>query len=345
MSGLYEWITILSFGGQTMMRDPSTGSGQSASGLQYFLTDHLGSTVAITDSNGTLTSQQRYLPFGGTRTNVTTPNSLGTDFGYTGQRQLDEGMGGLMDYKARFYSPMLGRFVQPDTFIPDASNPQAWNRYSYANSNPIIYNDPTGHFFGIGNAVVIIGVALFVAAATFVIYETSPQFHDSVDYLSSSMAAGIDRALRRGSEKHENDLRVMESELTETGDVRGPKGNGEGCFSSVKNFTTCGVLFAFGIGTVVELIRTAGCDQSESNSRCPSPTNTPSKLKQSLTPTSTPSPTATSSQIPSPTSTSTRTSTPTSIPTLTSTPTQILTPSSTQTPFLSPANRRLLEMD
>ena len=48
------------------------------SGLQYFpstrlrqsgrrLTDHLGSTVAITDSNGTLTSQQRYLPFGGTQ--------------------------------------------------------------------------------------------------------------------------------------------------------------------------------------------------------------------------------------------------------------------------------------
>ena len=127
------------------MRDPSTGSGQSASGLQYFITDHLGSTVAITDSNGTLTSQQRYLPFGGTRTNVTTPNSPGTDFGYTGQRQLDAGMGGLMDYKARFYSPMLGRFIQPDTIIPGAANPQNWNRYSYVGNSPILYNDPTGH--------------------------------------------------------------------------------------------------------------------------------------------------------------------------------------------------------
>jgi len=116
-----------------------------ASGLQYFLTDHLGSTVAITDSNGTLTSQQRYLPFGGTRTNVTTPNSPGTDFGYTGQRQLDAGMGGLMDYKARFYSPALGRFAQPDSLIPDPANPQAWNRYSYAFNNPVRYNDPSGH--------------------------------------------------------------------------------------------------------------------------------------------------------------------------------------------------------
>jgi len=118
-----------------MMRD--------ASGLQYFLTDHLGSTVAITDSNGTLTSQQRYLPFGGTRANVTSPNSPGTDFGYTGQRQLDAGMGGLMDYKARFYSPYLNRFIQPDTITP--GGPQGLNRYSYALNNPIRYNDPDGH--------------------------------------------------------------------------------------------------------------------------------------------------------------------------------------------------------
>jgi len=120
-----------------MMRD--------ANGLQYFLIDHLGSTVAITDSNGTLTSQQRYLPFGGTRANVTAPNSPGTDFGYTGQRQLDAGMGGLMDYKARFYSPYINHFIQPDSLIPDPVNSQAWNRFSYVGNRSINLNDPTGH--------------------------------------------------------------------------------------------------------------------------------------------------------------------------------------------------------
>jgi len=117
---------------------------QDASGLQYLLTDHLGSTVAVTNSIGTLTSQQRYLPFGAPRT---IPNSpiLGTDFGYTGQRLLDSGMGGIMDYKARFYSPYLNRFLQPDSIIPNPANPQSWNRFSYVENRPVNLNDPSGH--------------------------------------------------------------------------------------------------------------------------------------------------------------------------------------------------------
>ncbi|MBI5955296.1 MAG: hypothetical protein HY865_26875 [Chloroflexi bacterium] len=42
--------------------------------LKYLLTDHLGSTVAVTDSTGALKTQQRYLPFGGQRTNVPSLN-------------------------------------------------------------------------------------------------------------------------------------------------------------------------------------------------------------------------------------------------------------------------------
>jgi|GEM_PF-3473239 len=121
-------------------------------GLQYFLTDHpstgsghrLGSVVATTDSNGTLTSQQRYLPFGGVRADVPSPNVPATDYGYTGQRNLDSNIG-LMDYKARFYSPYLNRFIQPDNLIPSPANPQAFNRYTYVMNSPTNFNDPTGH--------------------------------------------------------------------------------------------------------------------------------------------------------------------------------------------------------
>jgi len=100
--------------------------------------------VAITDHQGDLISQHRYLPFGGTRQLPNHPTSGLTDYGYTGQRNLDDDLG-LMDYKARFYSPVLNRFIQPDTIVPNPMNPQAWNRYSYVYNSPINYADPTGH--------------------------------------------------------------------------------------------------------------------------------------------------------------------------------------------------------
>ena len=50
-----------------------------------------------------------------------------------------------MHYGARFYSPRLGRFIQPDTIVPEPGNPQALNRYAYVNNNPLRYTDPTGH--------------------------------------------------------------------------------------------------------------------------------------------------------------------------------------------------------
>jgi predicted DNA-binding antitoxin AbrB/MazE fold protein len=62
----------------------------------------------VTDGTGALTSQQRYLPFGQVRTDIGSISQ--TDFGYTGQRKLDDGLGGIMDYKARFYSPYISEY-------------------------------------------------------------------------------------------------------------------------------------------------------------------------------------------------------------------------------------------
>lgn len=46
---------------------------------------------------------------------------------------------------ARFYVPYINRFLTADTIVPDPSNPQAYNRYSYGYNNPVKYNDPSGH--------------------------------------------------------------------------------------------------------------------------------------------------------------------------------------------------------
>jgi hypothetical protein len=44
------------------------------------------------------------------------------------------------------YDPELGRFIQPDTIVPSAENPQDLNRYTYARNNPLAYVDPSGHW-------------------------------------------------------------------------------------------------------------------------------------------------------------------------------------------------------
>ena len=49
------------FAGMTISMDDG-------SGLKYFLTDHLGSVVVVTDASGALLSEQRYMPFGQART-------------------------------------------------------------------------------------------------------------------------------------------------------------------------------------------------------------------------------------------------------------------------------------
>ena len=110
----------------------------------YFLTDHLGSVVGVTDDVGALISEARYMPFGEVRDLGEQVNGITqTDFGYTFQRNMPDT--GLMDYKARSYDPWLGRWTQPDTIVPGAANPQAWNRYGYVGINPINATDPSGH--------------------------------------------------------------------------------------------------------------------------------------------------------------------------------------------------------
>ena len=127
----------------------STRVAMRRDGVVYYLHgDHLGSVSLATDASGAVVARQRYYPYGGMRwSSGTSP----TDFTYTGQR--DVGLG-LMHYGARYYLPGLGRFVSADTVAPGIGS-QGLNRYMYVRGNPILYNDPSGHFDPV--TMVIIG--------------------------------------------------------------------------------------------------------------------------------------------------------------------------------------------
>lgn len=109
----------------------------------YYHPDHLGSTAIATDDYGDTVEDIYYYPFGETR--LDSKPSGGMTHKYTGQ-ELDYETG-LYNYGARLYDPEIGRFISPDTIVPDYRNPQALNRYAYAVNNPMRYVDPTGHYF------------------------------------------------------------------------------------------------------------------------------------------------------------------------------------------------------
>ena len=126
--------------------------------LYYLLSDHLGSTTVITDQSGNVVSQQLYKPYGEPRWSTGT---LPTDRRFTGQRSEEAGLGSLYDYGARFYSPALGRFLSPDTIVPEPGNPQSLNRYSYTLNNPVKYRDPSGHWVESALDIAFIGYDVY----------------------------------------------------------------------------------------------------------------------------------------------------------------------------------------
>jgi RHS repeat-associated protein len=128
-------LSVVHFGGKRVAM-------RQGSAVTYLHGDHLGSTsVASHGTTGALVSRQTYYPYGAPRT--TEAGALPTDYTFTGQK-LDAS-DGLMYYGARYYDAQLGRFIQPDTIVPSALNPQALNRYAYVLNNPLKYTDPTGH--------------------------------------------------------------------------------------------------------------------------------------------------------------------------------------------------------
>jgi len=117
---------------------------RNGSNLRYIHLDSLGSTSVVTDSSGAQYGYTRYYPYGSTRDSS---GSLDTNKKFTGQR-LDGT--GLYYYGARYYDPVIGRFISPDTVGPNPTNPQSLNKYSYCFNNPLVYTDPTGNW-GLSN--------------------------------------------------------------------------------------------------------------------------------------------------------------------------------------------------
>jgi len=113
--------------------------------VMWLHSDHLGNASLATDLSGNPVpgSETRYKPFGEIRFGS---SGLPTDRRFTGYARERANYVGSLDFaQARYYSPLLGRFLSADTIVPRPDDPQAFNRYSYSRNSPLSRIDPTGH--------------------------------------------------------------------------------------------------------------------------------------------------------------------------------------------------------
>ncbi|MBU3059036.1 RHS repeat domain-containing protein [Pseudomonas indica] len=106
----------------------------------YYHNDHLGNPVAATDERGDLLWRAHFTPYGERHENPA-DNAFGT-VGYTGHAH--DKTSGLVYMGARYYDPVIGRFMAVDPVGFQDQNPQSFGRYLYANNNPHKYTDPDG---------------------------------------------------------------------------------------------------------------------------------------------------------------------------------------------------------
>lgn len=106
--------------------------GSGTTDRRFLQADERGSIVAISDSTGAKLGINSYDEYG-----IPAATNIGR-FGYTGQTWFPEV--GLANYKARWYSPTLGRFMQTD---PIAYG-DGLNWYNYVGGDPVNRSDPSG---------------------------------------------------------------------------------------------------------------------------------------------------------------------------------------------------------
>ena len=95
------------------------------------------STRLKTNSTGDAIYSSNYEPF-----DPSNGESGSEDYRYTGKQ---EDPSGLYYFGARYYNPVLGRFITRDTVFGDLTDPQSQNRYVYCMNNPHKYTDPNGN--------------------------------------------------------------------------------------------------------------------------------------------------------------------------------------------------------
>jgi RHS repeat-associated protein len=182
------------YNGSTLVANYVHGLGLAGrfngSNAAYYDSDLLGSTVGMSGATGNYINRYAYRPFG---ENLLTTEGITNPFEYVGQWGIMDEGGGLDYMRARFTSPLLGRFMNPDPIGQSGGI----NLYAYTENSPITSIDPTGLWTFSVNFVFLGGAGVGgVAQRSFVWDNRSliPRIQTTVgsgSYIGASGSAGV----------------------------------------------------------------------------------------------------------------------------------------------------------
>jgi RHS repeat-associated protein len=125
------------YAGQRRIAEVHTITGQAAK-ITHAHPDPSGSPAMLSDVSGLVSAREHYRPYGDKLFSPTTNESAGF------ANKAFDASTNLSYMSARYYNPTLGRFISPDPVHFIEGNIHSFNRYAYANNNPMKFVDPDG---------------------------------------------------------------------------------------------------------------------------------------------------------------------------------------------------------
>lgn len=105
----------------------------------YYVYNGHGDVIQVLDESGNTVNTYRYDEWGNI---LSQSEQIANPIRYAGEYYDEES--GLYYLRARYYDPVLGRFISKDSYEGDITNPLTLNLYMYCAGNPIMYIDPSG---------------------------------------------------------------------------------------------------------------------------------------------------------------------------------------------------------
>ena len=110
--------------------------------VRVYHADRLGSVRWVTDGSQSIVVSYVYEGFGkvvGQSGGGGGPYQFCGLWGYRNDQDA-----GLLHVGARYYDPLVGRFISADNYLGEIMNPQSLNRYAYCENDPVNYVDLAG---------------------------------------------------------------------------------------------------------------------------------------------------------------------------------------------------------